>query len=134
MFQILLDQGEVARKTINSRLPLPVGEVSRPALPLATEVHLDDVGGGQSRAGGQVNRRREPPHVGWDIWITGTETDQEIRCIAIQPSRERPRWHHNAYHARLSHDLVRDISIAQIRDVGLRKSQGGYCAVPWLAR
>ena len=134
MLQVLPNQGEEARKTINSRLPLSVGEVSRPALPLATEIRFGDAGGRQSLAVGQVNCRREPPHVGGNIRIAGTEPNQEIRCIAIQPARERPLWHHDAYHARLGHDLVRNTSFAQIRDVGLRKSQGGYCAVPWLAR
>ena len=134
MFQVLPDQGEKARKTVNSRLPLAVSEVSRPTLPLATEIGFDDTGSGQGRTVGQVNRRREPPHVGGDIWIARTEPNQQIGYIAIQPTREWPVQHHDAEHAGLRHDLVGNAPFVQVRDIGLGKSHGRCYAAPWFAR
>ena len=68
---------------------------------------------------------------GGDIRIAGTEPDQEIRCIAIQPARERPLRHHDAYHAGLGDDLVSNVSFVQVHDVGLGKSHDYCYAITW---
>ena len=58
MLQVLPNQGEEARKTINSRLPLSVGEVSRPALPLATEIRFGDARSCVVISSARVSQRR----------------------------------------------------------------------------
>ena len=119
--QILPNQGEKTLKTVDSRMPLTGSEVSRPALPAASEVVFDNISLRQGLTVFQTDRRRKPPHVRRNIRIAWVKPEQEIRRFLVEPARKRPLWHHDTRHVRFHGNLVINLTILEVGDVRSRK-------------